>query len=217
MLKDLMRPFYSRICLAWFRFGQVGRDVYVNHTVRVENARHIVLGDDVRIHRGSILEASGKSRSLIVGDGCRVERYVTMQVRMGHIKIGRNVYVATYAILRGDGGLEIGDHVLISPQVVIMAGNHVFQNPYLPIREQGETHKGIRIEDDVWIGCGAKILDGVTLGRGSVVGAGAVVTKNIPPFSLAVGVPARVIARRGEPRTRSPSDMFMNRQDANTV
>lgn len=68
----------------------------------------------------------------------------------------------------------------------------------LPIREQGVTREGIIIEDDCWLGSGVKVLDGVTIGKGCVIGANSVVTKDIPPYSVAVGAPARVIKKRGE-------------------
>lgn len=93
-------------------------------------------------------------------------------------------------------GFEIGDNVRIAAQVVIIPMNHIYEDPDTPIWKQGIRAKGIKIEDDVWIGAGAKILDGVTIGKGSVIGAGAVVTDDIPPYSVAVGVPARVIKKR---------------------
>jgi acetyltransferase-like isoleucine patch superfamily enzyme len=74
----------------------------------------------------------------------------------------------------------------------------VFADPDRLIAEQGITARGIVIEDDVWLGGGAVVLDGVRIGRGAVVGAGAVVTQDIPPYAIAVGVPARVVGSRRE-------------------
>ena len=73
-------------------------------------------------------------------------------------------------------------------------------DPTQPIWQQGEKRLGIVIEDDVWIGSGVRVMDGVRIGRGSVIGAGTVVTKSIPENSVAVGVPARIVGRRGEKR-----------------
>jgi acetyltransferase-like isoleucine patch superfamily enzyme len=78
---------------------------------------------------------------------------------------------------------------------VVPAG-HNFERVDIPIRKQGSLMKGIVIEDDVWIGCGCRILDGVRIGRGSVIGAGSVVNKNVPEYSVVVGVPGRVIKNR---------------------
>jgi acetyltransferase-like isoleucine patch superfamily enzyme len=79
---------------------------------------------------------------------------------------------------------------------MMIAANHVFSDPDRPIHSQGLDHAPITIEDDVWIGGRVNVVAGVTVGRGSVIGAGAVVTKDVPPYSVAVGVPARVIKSR---------------------
>jgi acetyltransferase-like isoleucine patch superfamily enzyme len=84
----------------------------------------------------------------------------------------------------------MGQHVGFHPE------NHEFDRIDIPIREQGTTRQGITIEDDVWVGSNAIFLDGAHVGRGSVIGAGSVVRGNIPPYSIAVGVPARVIRSR---------------------
>jgi acetyltransferase-like isoleucine patch superfamily enzyme len=76
------------------------------------------------------------------------------------------------------------------------SNNHVFSDPDQTIMSQGLETKGIVIEDDCWLGTGVRVMDGVTIGKGCVIGAGAVVTKDIPPYSVAVGVPARVISQR---------------------
>ena len=114
----------------------------------------------------------------------------------GYIELGESTYVGPYTCLAGPGPIEIGKNCLIGSHSGIYGNNHNFDNPELKIVEQGITCKGIAIEDDCWLGTGVKVLDGVTIGQGSVIGAGAVVTKDIPPYSVAVGVPARVISRR---------------------
>ncbi|WP_315861419.1 acyltransferase [Stieleria tagensis] len=81
---------------------------------------------------------------------------------------------------------------------MIIAANHVFAQRDMPIRKQGLDRRDIRIEDDVWIGGGVSIAAGVSIGKGSVIGARSVVTRDIPPYSVAVGAPARRIGERGE-------------------
>lgn len=94
------------------------------------------------------------------------------------------------------GLIKIGNNVRIAPNVMMISANHVFENPDIPIREQGMEVKPITIEDDVWVAGRVNIIAGVTIGKGSVIGAGSVVTKDIPPYSVAVGVPAKVIKER---------------------
>jgi acetyltransferase-like isoleucine patch superfamily enzyme len=109
------------------------------------------------------------------------------------IRIGENCLVGEYSVIRGQGGVEIGDRVYTSPFTQIIAVNHVFDDPDRPFIDQGITAEGIVIEDDVWIGSGAIITDGVRVGKGAVVAAGAVVTKDVPPHTVVGGVPARPI------------------------
>jgi acetyltransferase-like isoleucine patch superfamily enzyme len=87
---------------------------------------------------------------------------------------------------------------MIASHTGIYANNHNFADLTRPMNSQGVTSKGIVIENDCWLGTGVKVLDGVRIGRGSIIGAGAVVTKDIPPYSIAVGVPAKVIGQRGD-------------------
>lgn len=109
------------------------------------------------------------------------------------IWIGRNSLIGEMNVLRGQGGIHIGDRVYTSPLCQLIAVNHVFDDPSRPFTEQGITAEGIWIEDDVWIGSAAVITDGVRVGKGSVVAAGAVVTKDVPPHTVVGGVPAKVI------------------------
>lgn len=109
------------------------------------------------------------------------------------IWIGKNSLIGEMNVLRGQGGIHIGDRVYTSPLCQLIAVNHVFDDPARPFTEQGITAEGIWIEDDVWIGSGAVITDGVRVGAGAVVAAGAVVTKDVPAHTVVGGVPARVI------------------------
>jgi acetyltransferase-like isoleucine patch superfamily enzyme len=90
----------------------------------------------------------------------------------------------------------IGDNVLIAGHTMIIPSNHNSQDLQIPINQQGENSKGIIIEDDVWIGAGCKILDGVCIKSGAIIGAGSVVTKDIPPNAIIAGVPGKLIKYR---------------------
>lgn len=115
----------------------------------------------------------------------------------GYLEVGENSFIGCNAVIGAGGGVSIGSNVLIGQCVNIHAERHRFDDPARSIVEQGVSYEGIVIEDDVWIGSKAVILDGVTIGRGAVIGAGAVVTKSIPSLAIAVGVPARVVGYRG--------------------
>ena len=123
----------------------------------------------------------------------------------GSIRIGRNAYIGPYSIIYGHGGVTIGDDTLIAGHVVIVSANHIFSSDILPIRLQGESKAGIQVGKNVWIGAGARILDGVSIGDGSIVAAGAVVTRSVAPNSIARGVPARATQRSSSPRSPRPT------------
>ncbi len=107
------------------------------------------------------------------------------------IRVGQDSLIGELCVLRGQGGIEIGDRVYLSTMVQMLAVDHVFEDPDRPFVEQGITARGIRVADDVWIGSGAVITDGVTIGQGAVVAAGAVVTGDVAPHTVVGGVPAR--------------------------
>ena len=130
--------------------------------------------------------------------GTKVGDYSQLKAAGGKILIGENCSIQVFCQLYGHGGLTIGNDVRIAAQTIIIPSNHNFDRLDMPIRDQGDTRLGITIGDDVWIGAGCKILDGVTIGSGCVIGAGSVVNRSLPPYSVAVGVPARVIRKRGE-------------------
>lgn len=111
-----------------------------------------------------------------------------------HLKIGKCCQINEGVFIQG---ALIGDHVMIAPNVAILNESHTFERTDIPMVLQPVTPKSNpTIDDDVWIGRNAIILPGVHIGKGSIIGAGAVVTKNIPPYSVAVGVPAKVIKSR---------------------
>lgn len=133
---------------------------------------------------------------LKVGRNTRISKWVCLKPYGGYIHIGDNCTINSFCHISGNGGVIIGNNVLIATQVVIISANHNFSDLDIPIREQGETRKQIVIEDNCWLGAGAKVLAGVTIHSGSVIGAGSVVTKDVPPNSIVVGVPGQVIKTR---------------------
>jgi acetyltransferase-like isoleucine patch superfamily enzyme len=138
----------------------------------------------------------GESGCITIGRDSLVNAGSILRCDGGSISIGSNASIQYYCVVYGAGGCTIGDDCRVSSHVKFLAVNHVFTDPDTPIRAQGVTARGIVLENDVWIGAGAVVLDGVRIGQGSVLGAGSVITKCLPPYSVAVGNPARVIRSR---------------------
>lgn len=156
------------------------------------------VGKNVKIFEG-VKMALRKGCPITIGDNVSIEKGVVMSTsEKGRISIGNNVYVGEYSVLSSNIEIEIGDNVLISPHNDIVDFNHIYQDRSVPIPQQGITAKKITIQEDVWIGSGCKILRGVTLGKGAVIGAGSVVTKDVPPYQVSVGNPAKAIKERGK-------------------
>lgn len=116
----------------------------------------------------------------------------------GYVRTGKDCSFNPGAQIFGAGGVEIGDNVLVGGMTSIVGYSHTFEDPTTPIVEQPITAKGIRIGSDVWLGTQVTVVDGVTVGDGAVIGAGSVVTHDVPPRTVAVGVPARVLRKRGD-------------------
>jgi acetyltransferase-like isoleucine patch superfamily enzyme len=171
--------------------------VAIENGVRLRFADHIHLGRGVYLDQGAYLHACPNGIEIgantIVMHGAVLHVYNFRDLPHAGIKIGRDSLVGEYSVIRGQGGVSIGDRVYTSPFTQIIAVNHVFDDPDRPFVDQGITAQGIIIEDDVWLGSGAVITDGVCIGKGAVVAAGAVVTKDVSPHTVVGGVPARPI------------------------
>lgn len=116
------------------------------------------------------------------------------------IRLGSNTTLNEFVYISGYGGVTIGSGVRIGNRTTILSSDHLFDNPSEPIYKQGVTTKGgVQIDDDVFIGANVTILDGVHIGTHSVIGAGSVVTKNVPMHSIVAGNPARVLQKTDEP------------------
>ncbi len=137
-----------------------------------------------------------RGHELRIGARCTVAPRAMIQ---GQVTIGDDSSVQADTLIVGygkDGAITIGNFVRIVPQVMMIAGNHVFADPDKPIHGQGVHRAPIVIEDDVWLAGKVMVTAGVRIGKGCVVGAGSVVTRDLPPYSIAAGVPARVIKSR---------------------
>ena len=171
--------------------------VAIENGVRLRFADQIRLGRNVYLDHGVYLHACPQGieigENTFVMHGAILHVYNFRALPHAFIRIGANSLIGELNVLRGQGGITIGDRVYTAPLVQMLAVNHVYADPARPMVEQGITAEGIVVEDDVWIGAGAIITDGVRIGKGAVVAAGAVVTKDVAPHTVVGGVPARVI------------------------
>lgn len=171
--------------------------VAIENGVRLRFADHITLGRSAYLDHGVYLHACPDGirvgANTFIMHGAVLHVYNFRNLPHAFIHIGRDSLIGELNVLRGQGGITIGDRVYTAPLVQLLAVNHVYQDPTRPMIEQGITAQGIVVEDDVWIGAGAVITDGVRVGRGAVIAAGAVVTQDVPPHTVVGGVPARVI------------------------
>lgn len=169
----------------------------IEKNVRLRFASNITLGHSVYLDENTYLHATpGGIRigaNTIVMHGAVLHVYNFRNMPQSQITIGRDSLIGEYSVIRGQGGVTIGDRVYTSPFTQLIAVNHVFDDPTRPFVEQGITAEGIVVEDDVWLGANVVVTDGVRIGRGAVVAAGAVVTRDVPPHTVVAGVPARII------------------------
>ena len=169
----------------------------IENNVRLRFADQIRLGRGVYLDQGVYLHATPGGITIgadtIVMHGAVLHVYNFRDLPRAGITIGRNSLIGEYTVIRGQGGVTIGDRVYTSPFTQIIAVDHVFDDPARPFVEQGITAEGIVIEDDVWLGANVVVTDGVRIGRGAVVAAGAVVTRDVPAHTVVAGVPARPI------------------------
>ncbi len=160
--------------------------------------KNVTIPKTCLIHPGAKIHP--RNGSIHFGNHCLVGHGAIIQ---GNVHLADHCSVQPYTILTGYGTCEdksgqitIGHNVRIASHGMIIAANHNFSDPNKPIHGQGLSHKAITIEDGVWVGGRVNITAGVTIGHDSVIGAGSVVTKDIPPMSIAVGVPAKIAKKR---------------------
>jgi acetyltransferase-like isoleucine patch superfamily enzyme len=177
------------------RFAILGSHVKFFNVSKIQFGKYLKLGDYVYV---SALGKKGVSFGENVGIGAfsRVIVSTTWDHPGEYIIIGNNVGIGEFAYLGGAGGLTIGDDCIVGQYFSCHPENHVTENITEAIRHQGVTRKGINIGRNCWIGSKVTILDGVSIGEGSVIAAGAVVTQSFPPKSIIGGVPAKLIKSR---------------------
>jgi galactoside O-acetyltransferase len=189
---ELRRQYYAG------RLRHMGANVRIGCGVQFMNPQNISLADNVCIGDNGVLFARS-GRGITLGEAVQVKHgvYLDTESTEGYIEAGPHVYIGIGCCLHGHKGLEIGEHTLLAQNITITPFSHKFEDPDMPIIRQGGHSRKVTIGRDCYIGKCACVLYSADIGDGSVIGAGAVVVKSVPPFSVAVGVPARVIRQRG--------------------
>ncbi len=180
------------------KFKSMGENVTIGKGVNIINPQYISVGNNVQISDGCTLIARGE-QGITLSDGVRLQHRVyldTERTTDGYIKIGKGVYIGTGTTLFGHMGLEIGDDCLLAQNITLTPYSHIFDDPSRIIYSQGGHCKKVTIGNDVYIGMGCCVMYSGDIGEGSVIGAHSTVVKPIPPYSIAVGTPAKVIKER---------------------
>jgi len=213
-LGALLRYEFFTCCLAgvpgalglWLRgrlyryfLGHVGRNVVIGKNVTIRNPRRISIGDSVMIDDGCVLDAKGQDGGgITLGANVVLGRNTVLSCKGGSIVIGDNTNISVNCTVISESSVRIGANVLFAAYCYVIAGgNHGTDRTDIAIIQQDSFSKGgVVIEDNAWLGADVKVLDGVNVGHDAVAGAGSVVVRNIPAFTIATGMPAKVMKER---------------------
>lgn len=195
----LRKVFYKAL------FKHVGKGLIIGRNVVIRHPGKITIGDNVTIDDNCLIDARGSGEhGIVLEDRVIVNRNCMIQSKSGPVRVGRRTSLGSNSVIVSLCGVDFGEGVLTAGGVYISAGTYDDNDPETPIADQkAHTEGPINIGRNSWIGTCAVILDGINVGEGAVVGAGAVVTKDVPSHAIAAGVPAKVIKNR----RNQPSDM----------
>lgn len=201
------------VYIVYYRFFQICRGVFLKLTISapgiifcgrrvvIQHGYQFMAGKNLILEEGVHINALSEI-GIIAGNNVTIAKYAILTCtgvianKGTGIRIGNNSAVGAQSFLGGQGGITIGNDVIMGPHVKIFSENHKYNHPDIVIRKQGESRKGVVIGDNCWVGAGVTILAGVTISNGCIVAAGSVVTKSIPENSMVAGIPAKVIKSR---------------------
>lgn len=184
-----------------FGYKKIAKNVFIGKKVKVIERKQLTLGQKTKLQEGVYIDALSQD-GVSIGDGVVIGRNTRIECTGGLQSIGKGVRIGSRTTFGNDcmfgaaGGIEIGDDVVAGQFIRFHSENHNFDDTTKLIREQGVTHKGIKIGNNCWIGAGVVFLDGAELGDGCVIGANTVVTKKFPSNVVIAGIPAKIISCR---------------------
>lgn len=186
------------IAYPWL-LGSVGRNVVFGQGVVLRHPAKIRLGDDVVVDDLVVLDAKGTTnRGIDIGRGVFLGRGTILSCKDGDIVLGDHVNIGFHSEVFSGSSVTVGAYGLFAAYTYLVGGGHEFERTGQPVIEQPRRSRGIALGENVWLGTGVKVLDGVRIGSDVVVGAGAVVAEDLPDRVVAAGVPARVVRSRDE-------------------
>jgi len=179
--------------------GKVGRGVHFGANIVLRSPHKVFIGNNVVIDDNCVLDAKGiDNEGITIGSGVFIGRNTILSCKNGDIILGDGVNIGFNCEIFTASRVVLGDNILLAAYVYLIGGDHDFSRTDVPVIQQGRGSKGIQLLDNVWLGAGAKVLDGSTIGRDAIIGTAAVVRGDIPDYSIAVGIPARVVRKRVE-------------------
>jgi len=177
--------------------GSCGKNVFFGVNTVLRHPHKIHIGDNVVIDDNCLLDAKGRdNRGIDIGAGCFVGRNSILSCKNGDISLGDKVNIGFNCEVFSGSSVALGEKTLVAAYCYFVGGDHDTDDPDAPVTDQGRTSRGIRVGSNCWFGAGVKVLDGRSIGNDTTIGAGAVVSKDIPGNSVAVGVPAKVTRKR---------------------
>ena len=177
--------------------GSCGRNVNFGMNVVLRHPHKIHIGDNVVIDDNCLLDAKGTDNNgITIGAGSFIGRNTILSCKNGDIEIGENANIGFNCEIFSASKVILGRNNLYAAYCYLIGGEHTYERTDVPVLEQERVSRGIRVEDNVWLGASVKINDGVTVGRDAIIGTSAVVRDDIPEFSIAVGIPAKVVKSR---------------------
>jgi acetyltransferase-like isoleucine patch superfamily enzyme len=177
-----------------------GRGVVFGLNTILRHPHKIEIGDNVVIDDNCLLDAKGTDNTGIkIGDNAFVGRNSILSCKNGDIVLGDRVNIGFNCEIFSGSRVAVGAGTLLAAYTYLIGGDHVADLD-ADIVHSGSTSQGITVGENAWFGAGAKVLDGVQIGAHSIIGAGALVTKDVPEYSIAVGLPAKVVRDRRAPK-----------------
>ncbi|MCG3119921.1 MAG: 2,3,4,5-tetrahydropyridine-2,6-dicarboxylate N-acetyltransferase [bacterium] len=177
--------------------GRSGRNVTFGANVVLRHPRKIRLGDNVVVDDSVVLDAKGENNNgITIGNGVFIGRNTILSCKNGDIVIEDNANIGFNCEAFSASRVRVGKNVLLAAYVYLVGGTHRFDRTDLAILFQERSSQGIEVDDNAWVGAHAVVFDGVKIGKDCIIGAGAVVNKDVPDWKIAVGVPAKIVQDR---------------------